>query len=60
MTNNHTADSGAIYRNILIDLPARGKGGRVVLNFKSFPRSTDLTVVPFSKTESGYIACKFT
>lgn len=29
MTNNHTADAEAIYRNILIDLPARGRGGRV-------------------------------
>ena len=61
MTNNHTADVGAIYRNILIDLPDKRKGeedGRVVLNFKH--AFDPLTVVPFSQTESGYIACKFT
>ena len=51
MTNNHTADVGAIYRNILIDLPARGKGRKSGIEFQTCLRSTDC-VVPFSKTGS--------
>ena len=41
MTNNHTADVRAIYRNILIDLPARGKG-RTKQNQKGSQRSPGL------------------
>ena len=37
MTNNHTADVGAIYRNILIDLPARGKGRKSSIEFQIVP-----------------------
>ena len=58
MTNNHTADVGAIYRNILIDLPARGKGRKSGIEFQTCLRSTDCS--PFLQTESGFIACKFT
>ena len=57
MTNNHTADAGAIYRNILIDLPARGRGGRVEywiskhsfdpLEFLSTKQSLVLSLVNF-------------
>ena len=57
MTNNHTVDAGAIYRNILIDLPARGRGGRVEywiskhsfdpLEFLSTKQSLVLSLVNF-------------
>ena len=59
MTNNHTVDAGAIYRNILIDLPARGRGGRVEYWISKHSFDPLLEFPSTKQSLSGFIACKF-